>query len=571
MELLYIWIEEYKNIKNQGFNFSPKYRFEYDKPTNQLKMTERDNAIDGFFGDKVSNVTAIVGENGAGKTTLLEVITQLLSEVRIKENKYHNNQNYIVIFLNEDDLLIYTKYEKLLNNPFKELLDLKKIKLIYHSNIYTRQGSKIETSKNVIDISTEKLALTNRGNDIYYDNLSLKVNYVTMQAKFLAKTKSQKISILERLPSYLMLSSFDWLRTSGIIKRIADITVATHLIDSISTDTNKLMYAYILKKIKKVMDVEDLEMSKESEIRTDLEIKEYLNTIKNSIDSSRETETNCFGEDEELYEFFKKSEEWTNDKNIFSISNESYYLNFENAEKYTELLEKLFNNDNDPEISICASNWVFDKTSKSSKLSTGEFFFLELFARLHAYSEKLNKEDGSIFFLFDEVDLGFHPAWQRRIINILINSLPKMFPNKNIQIVVTSHSPFIISDLPNVNTIFLNKDKETGYCIVKDSLKDMKQTFGANIHTLLSDSFFMESLMGEFAQEKIKTAIKHISQKNLAHKSEVESLIKMIGEPIIQQKMRQLFEEHYGVESSEEKIIRLEKELEEIKKKYNNE
>lgn len=27
MELLYVWIENYKNIKNQGFNFSPKYSF----------------------------------------------------------------------------------------------------------------------------------------------------------------------------------------------------------------------------------------------------------------------------------------------------------------------------------------------------------------------------------------------------------------------------------------------------------------------------------------------------------------------------------------------------------------
>ena len=29
MELLYIWIENYKNIKEQGFNFSPKHRFSF--------------------------------------------------------------------------------------------------------------------------------------------------------------------------------------------------------------------------------------------------------------------------------------------------------------------------------------------------------------------------------------------------------------------------------------------------------------------------------------------------------------------------------------------------------------
>jgi hypothetical protein len=29
MELLYIWIEKYKNIERQGFNFSPLYDFEF--------------------------------------------------------------------------------------------------------------------------------------------------------------------------------------------------------------------------------------------------------------------------------------------------------------------------------------------------------------------------------------------------------------------------------------------------------------------------------------------------------------------------------------------------------------
>lgn len=31
MELLYVLIEDYKNIHHQGFNFSPKYRLEFDK------------------------------------------------------------------------------------------------------------------------------------------------------------------------------------------------------------------------------------------------------------------------------------------------------------------------------------------------------------------------------------------------------------------------------------------------------------------------------------------------------------------------------------------------------------
>ena len=29
MELVYLWVEEYKNIKNQGFNFSPRFECEF--------------------------------------------------------------------------------------------------------------------------------------------------------------------------------------------------------------------------------------------------------------------------------------------------------------------------------------------------------------------------------------------------------------------------------------------------------------------------------------------------------------------------------------------------------------
>ena len=29
MELVYLWVDNYKNIRNQGFNFSPRFECEY--------------------------------------------------------------------------------------------------------------------------------------------------------------------------------------------------------------------------------------------------------------------------------------------------------------------------------------------------------------------------------------------------------------------------------------------------------------------------------------------------------------------------------------------------------------
>ena len=40
MELVYLWVDEYKNIKKQGFNFSPRFECEYDEDTKELNLEE---------------------------------------------------------------------------------------------------------------------------------------------------------------------------------------------------------------------------------------------------------------------------------------------------------------------------------------------------------------------------------------------------------------------------------------------------------------------------------------------------------------------------------------------------
>ena len=73
MELVYLWVEDYKNIQKQGFNFSPRFRCEYDEEKNELTINENKDYVN-IFPENI-NVTAIVGENGSGKSNLLTKLT----------------------------------------------------------------------------------------------------------------------------------------------------------------------------------------------------------------------------------------------------------------------------------------------------------------------------------------------------------------------------------------------------------------------------------------------------------------------------------------------------------------
>ena len=105
MELIYLWVEDYKNIHKQGFNFSPRFRFYYDENTKELNIVDKNKTGEfypkNFFGGNV-NVTAIVGENGSGKSSLIiflmkEIFNKSSSKFFIiieeegKVELYHNN------------------------------------------------------------------------------------------------------------------------------------------------------------------------------------------------------------------------------------------------------------------------------------------------------------------------------------------------------------------------------------------------------------------------------------------------------------------------------------------------
>ena len=128
------------------------------------------------------------------------------------------------------------------------------------------------------------------------------------------------------------------------------------------------------------------------------------------------------------------------------------------------------------------------------EMSSGERALLNIMSRICFASQIENYMPGkgiqwntNILLLIDEIDLYLHPEWQRRIVRDLLSLLRRQFKGHYFQIILTSHSPIVLSDIPVENCIFLKKKSNGTVCQEERNT----QTFGANIYTLYKDAFFL--------------------------------------------------------------------------------
>lgn len=134
-----------------------------------------------------------------------------------------------------------------------------------------------------------------------------------------------------------------------------------------------------------------------------------------------------------------------------------------------------------------------------------------------------------------------------------------------INIIFATHSPFILSDIPNCNILYLEDGRQ-----VKDICIE---PFGANIHDILTQSFFLENgFIGEFAQKKIGEVIEAINKKK-ANKKKInegeyeryKKTIDLIGEPLIKNKLMEMISEVY--DNTEDRIKMLQKKIGNLRNK----
>jgi predicted ATPase len=561
MELVYLWVEEYKNIYRQGFNFSPRFECEffpkYDKDVKledncELKITPKDYV--SIFPDNI-NITGIVGENGSGKSSLLESLIDIFSKSISNEDDY---SKYILIYKYQGEYFYLKKH-------IKENINI------------------VDKDKNTINWISENsndrlFTLHSELLGLIIQNEVNKNIYLESEQIFIEEVQNK-----DKIKKYIVVNSlFDskFKKESNKFFDVKNVQIKIKWRNLFNSEEEGNKY-----NIDVLAEIE----TKFNEAKQNFQNKKYKDTFLNIIDlcemkikklksSGLEEFLRVNGEDpylhnqfryEKLYNCLSHIEKDQDIKDVHQIvindldkyDNFSFkieQLNSKIIDFIFDLPEYIFN------IELKDENKSFEDLSFGERQLLTQLNFIQFYINKKQYIpyedidifvEKDNKKIDvdinvekkikSMIVLIDELEIGLHPNWQKNAINYIFDFLQNI-KDIDFNLIITSHSPFLLSDLPKENVIFLEKGKQV------KPFKENEQTFGANIHTLLSNGFFMsDGLMAEFAKSKIEEIkkfyeiVKFLEPKNKKYKRILKILYlfkikkfkhiqSIIGEPFLQ-------------------------------------
>lgn len=627
MQIVYCFIEDYINIYDQGFNFGSPFTFTVKVTDDEITIDRTNNLayIKDLFSRKskghISNITAIVGENGTGKTNVINFLRNSFCR------SSHYADGFIILMDDREQLQIISHSRKKISAYFSfERKQPLLSNTIYYNPIYDFNEYFLDHDPRNFDVSSNRLMREDFEDDRYlsetidhidfhvFKNISRQVRFITSQ-KF-----SRRISRELNLPKFVDVvfinpklthdgKSLD--NVSDAFRKYYTIGVDLwreeqsniHHAKSVENNSSRKRRSFAIErryalngamfnlwKFLFFSQEQNNSTLREGIVKFD---KEQIDDLKKLSFENYITEffsnQNIFQE-QPITSFIALVKQLIQKSKSFNVE-DSDYISFETELGNVEEIFKAYSRITD---AISKRLLHGDKTHgflqfKWHNLSSGERAFLDLFARCFYGKTKIedyvakNKDAvvPDVLYLFiDEGELGFHLQWQKEYIKCMIEVLPEIFRFQNrtpqIQIVFTTHSPISLSDIPRYNTIYLKKDKENLLSVVTET-DSPKHSFGANIHEIMYDAFYLkDGFIGSFAKEVIDEIFlwgNNESNKDLSQEY-VRSVINVVDDPILRLKLEEIYAERYKYNLEEEilkvKISQMQKRLLEIRKNDKN-
>lgn len=592
-ELLYVWISSNETgfIQEQGFNFSPKYRFELTRNNDQqvyeltCKETSNHPHIWKTAQNNIVGLTAIVGENGTDKSSLMRYLMEPTYEekwihiYRIDGSikAYHN---FTKGELHDKTGLVSDVKEKNEQNASAQDLVLNAQTRVYISNAWNSLPTSIQTDEDLLSCLVfspdAKVRLSRIFTSRMEDNIpAYPESHVPNQKTFGHPSKVKDIDFDELIVLYYyshIFSDMTYDRTHFPKNTIISFNFYDHFIRTIM-DFRKAYGNLYFRNFAEGRDPDmpfwDAYMALYWELCVTMnETPNAYQDPVNFVHSFFSQRTRPPVMDEEIWEYYHDAyREITGfEATLTSWASRSRVVG---GRKFITTLS--YAKEDQQNSFICFCHYISQLMRKRrsfvlkyihidiSPVSSGEQAMQNIFAYLHlipSFNQVFSSSSSTslrsnVLLLLDEVDLYMHPEWQRNCIALLIDRLEQEYPDTKMQIVLTTHSPLVLSDIPSRSIIYLrNKDNK---CTVVDGPKH-KETFGANIFTLLKDSFYLKKSLGQFALTRIDAVIKDL-QKLKEHPEDTalreqcrshKEVINIIGEPVVKRKLQELYSELFN-------------------------
>lgn len=604
MELKYVWVKDYKMFKDFEVNLSHSGTdcFTYDGKSFKIQTKEKPVLN---FGKNISSITAIAGQNGSGKSSLCELLIHAIATFTEGGMRYSTPFKGIICIGNyifcQEDLngldpmeiglykLTYFKESPLEDMPILWRQENDKVGFVYYSDVFDWRSDHDEF--NLKNISTERYLI----NDIHYGpSFTFRHDLRIPQ-----EHRGDEISDLE---AFYIEENYHYTKFVLNFPGFSPFNDPKSFLIEISySGSNKHLYNGRFHEY-------------EEEIFNQLYKNKYERNIENELDTNFELIKNM---QLQMYKLnianlLLSDEKFPDDlisKFIFSddipIELDSEHSVLGLAKSFTKILEKAkyseklypshvksnFERTNDWRFYLM-SRFLVENTSETSillrnhisseeeilkynyhfrkrvnnyyledGLSSGEKSFYSLFSRLYRVikENQLNKYDikKSLVIFIDEAEIGFHPAWKKKFLKWIVEFFNHEFIDIKVQLILTSHSPYFLSDLHSDNLILLKKNELGNSKIISAS---SMRTFGANIHELLTESFFLDDgLIGEFAKDKINELIEFLNNPanpSTVNEKSAQQLINIVGEPLIRDILMAKYKEKF--QSDEDIQIQIE-------------
>lgn len=617
-DLLFLWINEGDDgfFKDQNNNFGSEYVFRVMLKDSTIELTAQksEGFIPGFFSignTGIENVTAIVGKNGSGKTRLCRALSlfcqrgycpgSYIAVIRLSDATGEPRYELRTSLLVGDELVISLPFAHKLNtNGLGRTIG----DVVYYSPIIDFWNLDKTTSEpRYRDVSSNYLFYAEQRSSPRIQGSSLSLNPfdvaksrdVEMHVALLNSPIGQEVlgvvgGLINGMPTFEVefIDTVDESRFdrrvernySTLVSGLKDATNQEHVrlkeklqiatSDSIRLEiqqqifTNRVTHYFLRSfvyhlgnRIQREEPLIDIELNALSD-------GTYLEQLKQFLSAQDVVNVDpilsFFEQLPSLAEHATPEQiEWSG--NRYLLSADAFVKFFK---LYLPVKAELF------DLNRYGSNETelqgFLRFDYTRSLSSGEKAYLDLFSRLfyaRGMFEYMTNHHAvwpsNLYVILDEGEVGFHPAWQQDYVMHMVESLPKLFGNStkgplpHIHLIVATHSPISLSDIPREHVVVLQTEDQ-----LKSDFTIQNQTFGANIHDLYRNSFFLENhTVGQFAFEKIDAVVQDLNrqQVGLERREEMLRIISMIGEPVIRQRLQQMYQERYGQSLTDEDRI----------------